>query len=179
MDERVSKDRASKHNDLRGECRRRVRSAPVCRTQHTIVTPGGVVQPMIAVAAWLRNVAGHVLVIRRARGRPAAGYWTPVTGTPRANESLADALVREVFEEVGLRVSVGDEVARHRLVGVDGELVWLCASLTQPEDALQACPDEVAEARWVTAQALMTLTPMFEVTRTTFLQLLHAQDVVE
>ncbi len=61
-----------------------------------------------AVAAVIRDEAGHVLLIRRGDGRG----WSLPGGFMEPGELLADSLVREVEEESGLEVEV------LRLVGV-------------------------------------------------------------
>jgi len=46
----------------------------------------------------------RVLLVERARA-PLAGQWSLPGGVVEAGERLEDALVREVFEETGLRVT--------------------------------------------------------------------------
>jgi ADP-ribose pyrophosphatase YjhB (NUDIX family) len=108
---------------------------------------------------------GKTLLVRRARGRPAEGYWTPVTGKPEAGESLPDAARREVFEEVGLPVTVEGEVHRCEAVGAPYELVWFLARCAEDPGALRLARDEVSEARWCSWEEATMLEPMFEVTR--------------
>jgi 8-oxo-dGTP pyrophosphatase MutT (NUDIX family) len=124
----------------------------------------------LAIAAVIRRDDGRFLLVRRADGRPAAGYWTPVTGRVEPGESLAQALEREVREEVGLRVVAGREL--HRCPTSDGRflLVWLEASIDEGEAArrLVLQPDEVAEAAWLLPQEAVLRAPMFEATRAFF-----------
>ena len=51
-----------------------------------------------------RRRAGRIelLVLRRARGRPFAGVWQPVTGRIRRGERPSRAATREVREETKL-----------------------------------------------------------------------------
>jgi 8-oxo-dGTP pyrophosphatase MutT (NUDIX family) len=46
----------------------------------------------------------RVLVIRRGPLVPWAGYWSPVSGKVEPDEGQGEAVVRELREEVGLRV---------------------------------------------------------------------------
>jgi 8-oxo-dGTP pyrophosphatase MutT (NUDIX family) len=56
------------------------------------------------------DVAGRVLMLRGCDpADPARPYWFTVGGGLEPGESVADAAVRELFEETGLRLSV-DEV---------------------------------------------------------------------
>ncbi|MBI5513249.1 MAG: NUDIX hydrolase [Deltaproteobacteria bacterium] len=111
------------------------------------------------------------LVIRRAEGITAGGYWTPVTGRPEAGEALVATARRECLEEVGLPVEVGEEVYRCHTADGRWLLHWLQATVPaeHPREAglptLTLEPREVAEARWLTASEARELTPMFPATR--------------
>ena len=60
----------------------------------------------IAVCALLRRSDGRYLLIRRADSLPGGGHWCPITGRLEAGEAHADAVAREVLEEVGLNVKL-------------------------------------------------------------------------
>jgi 8-oxo-dGTP diphosphatase len=50
---------------------------------------------------------GKLLMLKRAQGRRhAAGKWEPVSGFLREHEATECAVVREVFEETGLRTAI-------------------------------------------------------------------------
>lgn len=123
----------------------------------------------LAVAAALSRDDGRFLLVRRAAGRPAAGYWTPVTGRPEPGETLEEALAREVYEEVGLHVRVGREVYRCPTEGANFLLVWFEARPTpRPDAGVRLDTREVSEARWLTPREALALEPMFEATRAFF-----------
>ncbi|MBC9715241.1 NUDIX hydrolase [Streptomyces sp. TRM66268-LWL] len=103
---------------------------------------------------------GRVLVIRRGPGARAAGYWAPLSGTIEAGESQADALVREVREEVGLEVTPLAKVWECPTEDGSFLLHWWTASFDDTPLALD--PDEVSEARWVTAEEFAELHPTFD-----------------
>jgi 8-oxo-dGTP pyrophosphatase MutT (NUDIX family) len=119
----------------------------------------------LAVAVVIARNDGRVLLIKRGEGRPAAGYWTPVTGRPHPDESLEETARREVAEEVGLRIELGEEVHRCPAEGVPFDLVWLEARVLGDADALRLHPEEIADARWVTLADAARLEPMFAATR--------------
>lgn len=118
--------------------------------------------PTIAVGAiCVRN--GELLLIRR-RNDPARGRWSLPGGRVEAGELLADALVREVREETGLEISVGDlagilEVPRPG----DTHYVILDYFATVEGSVTPLAGDDATEARWVALGdvARMDLTPRF------------------
>ena len=64
------------------------------------------------VCAVNRDTDGRILLARRAPGQHLAGHWELPGGKVEPGESLKAALQRELLEELGLVVSVGEELAR-------------------------------------------------------------------
>ncbi|MBV8375988.1 MAG: NUDIX hydrolase [Verrucomicrobia bacterium] len=54
--------------------------------------------------AWAQDSESRVLLVRQTAGQK---LWTLPGGKVRPRESLEEALLREVFEETGLRVQAG------------------------------------------------------------------------
>ncbi len=92
------------------------------------------------------------------------GYWTPLSGRIEPGESQEEALVREVNEEIGLRVTPLTKVWQCSTDEGDFLLHWWTAELEGDQaalDQLVLAPDEVASARWVTPEEFLQLTPTF------------------
>jgi 8-oxo-dGTP diphosphatase len=62
--------------------------------------------PTIVVAAALFDADGHVLMQRRPAGKAHAGLWEFPGGKVEVGEAPAEALVRELREELGIVVGV-------------------------------------------------------------------------
>lgn len=99
------------------------------------------------------------VAIRRAAGTLRPGYWAPPSGRLEPGESEADAVQREVREELGLEVV--PVAPLWACPSDDGawQLAWWRARADG--DVLRPDPREVAAARWVTAAEFLALTPTF------------------
>jgi 8-oxo-dGTP diphosphatase len=123
-----------------------------------------VVLPDAIVAVVTRG--DEVLMIRRGATVPDPGVWAPISGKIEPRESQEDALVREVQEEVGLRVHPLRKVWEHESQRGTHLLHWWLAAYVDGE--LTLSPREVAEARWVTASEVARIEPAFTVDREFF-----------
>jgi 8-oxo-dGTP diphosphatase len=66
--------------------------------------------PLVGVGVVVLNNAGQVLLVKRERP-PRQGQWSLPGGLIDLGERLVDAARREVFEECGVEVQIGDLVA--------------------------------------------------------------------
>ena len=122
--------------------------------------PGKNSPPTLAVGAIVVHDDSLLMVLR---GRePNKGLWTVPGGRVEAGEYIADALKREVREETGIEIEVGD------LLGVlerRGEEHFVILDfLAQPlDDMAPRASDDAAEARWVPLREVAKLdcTPRF------------------
>jgi mutator protein MutT len=112
----------------------------------------------VGVAAVIAD-GGRVLLVRRARA-PAEGLWAFPGGRLEQGESLADGVRREVREECGLDVEVGELMDLVEVLEQQPDRLhhWVLAmyaarvrggSLTPGDDAL--------DARWVSLDELERL----------------------
>lgn len=101
----------------------------------------------VAVGAVVRH-EGRLLLIRRAKP-PQAGRWSLPGGRVEPGESLRDAVAREVYEEAGLVVDVGDQVGWVERIGEGHHYVILDFAATVTGATSLRAGDDAAEARWV------------------------------
>lgn len=66
--------------------------------------------PGVGAAVLLRDRRGDVLLVRRAPGSTRAGRWCIPCGYVDYGEDVREAAAREVAEETGLQVTVGEAV---------------------------------------------------------------------
>ncbi len=116
--------------------------------------------PHVAVGAIvLRDDA--LLMVRRARD-PGKGLWSLPGGRLETGEYLADAVRREVAEETGLSVTVGELVGIFEVVGDPHYVILDFFARAEGEIKPQASSD-VDEVRWVPLGEVASLesTPRF------------------
>jgi len=95
----------------------------------------------------------EVLLVRRGR-EPQKGLWAIPGGVLKVGETLEEAILREVREEVGLEVRVVErvEVVERILPDAKGELEYhyvLIDYLCEPAGGTLQAADDAAEAAWV------------------------------
>ena len=109
---------------------------------------------VLCVGGIVTDAAGRLLLIRRAHP-PEAGRWSLPGGRVEPGETVPEATRREVAEETGLDVEVGDEVGRVRRPAPDGRVFAIHDLRCRPRDpaATPRAGDDAADARWVDAAA--------------------------
>ena len=113
--------------------------------------------PIVGVGAIIRH-QDRLVLIRRDQ-EPARGYWTFPGGAVELGESLEDAVRREVLEETGLYVQLGDvaavidHVARDEVGAVRYHFVIVDYHARPVGGTLQPGSD-VSDARWATLEDL-------------------------
>jgi len=74
------------------------------------IDPGEILEPhlyVVAAVVWYRPGDGRMLIARRQQGTHLADYWELPGGKLEAGESPWQGLVRELQEEIGIRVTGG------------------------------------------------------------------------
>ena len=108
----------------------------------------------LVVAAAIVEDHGRYFVTRRQKGVHLEGLWEFPGGKTEPGESLADCLRRELKEELGAEVVIGEEVfaVTHHYPDRSVELHFLsCTFLNAPVPLLGQ------EVRWVPREELSSL----------------------
>jgi len=105
---------------------------------------------------------GHLLMVRRAQ-EPARGLWSVPGGKVERSEYLADALRREVREETGLEIDVGELAGFFEVIGDDDHYVIMDFLATYSGENEPRPGDDVDRVRWVPLDDITSLdcTPRF------------------
>ena len=110
--------------------------------------------PAVAVAVFIQDALGRVLLIRRAQD-PGAGKLAPPGGFIDLGERAEDAVHREVLEEVGLRLTdlrfLGSHPNEYLFAGVLYPVLdlFFTARLADPAATSgEVDPGEVDAATW-------------------------------
>jgi len=67
-------------------------------------------EPVDVVAGVITDARGRILLARRTEGRDLAGFWEFPGGKRESGETPEAALARELHEELGIHVDIGDAV---------------------------------------------------------------------
>lgn len=113
------------------------------------------IRPIAAVGAAVRR-DGQVLIVRRGKS-PGYGVWSMPGGAVELGEQMGEAAAREVREECGIEVAVGEPVGVHDAVTRDehGRILYHYAIVDFVADYLRGTltpNEELLAAAWVTPE---------------------------
>ncbi|MCK8614319.1 NUDIX hydrolase [Gordonia sp. C13] len=111
---------------------------------------------IVAVGAVLTDDDGRVLLIQR-RNPPQAGKWTVPGGKVEPGESIEAAVVREMVEETGLRVEVGELLWTVDIPGPDDVVFEVHDFAARVVSGMLCAGDDAADAGWFTPEQLAEL----------------------
>ena len=98
----------------------------------------------------------QLLMIRRGRG-PAQGQWSVPGGRVERGEALAEAVVRELWEETHVAGVCGELLGWVERISDEAHNVILDFAVVPLEDNDPVAGDDAAEATWVPLGAVADL----------------------
>lgn len=119
------------------------------------------IQPAEGVVAVIER-EGRLLAIQRAPGILAGGCWCLPGGGIEPGESPAEAVAREVREEVGLLVRPAREIWQWLRPDGGLRLYWWLVHLIDDTPEPVPLESEVSDLRWVTYGEFRRLHPILE-----------------
>ena len=103
----------------------------------------------LVVCVWVHDGKGNLFMTRRAPEKSFAGTWENSGGAAQAGESSIQAIVRELYEETGIRA----EAEEFELLGSDRDQIafydFYCLKKAFPLDQVKLLPGETDDAKWV------------------------------
>ena len=108
------------------------------------------------VGAVIKDDRGRLLLIKRGHA-PGAGLWSLPGGRIEPGETDTEALVREMREETGLVIKVGQLIGTVRRPAQDGAVLDIRDYAATVTGGSLRPGDDAADARWVDASELASL----------------------
>ncbi|MEO8875749.1 MAG: (deoxy)nucleoside triphosphate pyrophosphohydrolase [Polyangiaceae bacterium] len=114
----------------------------------------------VIVSAGVILEKGRVLLTQRKVGAHLEGLWEFPGGKVESGEDPRDALVRELREELGIAVTVGEavDVTFHRYDDADKSVLLIFFDATRTENSADPSALDVAAYRWAGVADLDALT---------------------
>lgn len=112
-------------------------------------------RPVVAVGAFVFDRDGRVLLVQRG-APPGAGLWTLPGGKLELDETLAQAVAREVREETGLVVEVGALACVVERIA-EGYHYVILDYLARVIGGALVAGDDARDARWASSDDLAAL----------------------
>ena len=104
----------------------------------------------LVACVWVHDGRGNILLTRRAPEMSAAGTWENSGGAVKAGETSLQGVVRELFEETGIRAKPEDfELLGSQLDG-NAHFDHYCLKADVPLEEIVLLPGETDGAQWVT-----------------------------
>ena len=104
----------------------------------------------MVVCVWVHDGEGKLLLTRRAPEKTFGGTWENSGGAAQAGETSLQAIVRELYEETGIRKS--EEDFEYLTTTYDTHLFFdhYCVQAKVPLEQIVLQPGETDGAKWVT-----------------------------
>jgi acetyl-CoA carboxylase carboxyl transferase subunit beta len=112
-----------------------------------------VTRRIVGVGAIVWDADDRLLLVQR-RHPPQAGRWTVPGGKLEPGETLSAAVTREVAEETGLRVDVGEKAWVVDIPADDDVVFEVHDFVAEVRAGTLRAGDDAADARWVSVAEL-------------------------
>ncbi|MGR9363649.1 NUDIX hydrolase (plasmid) [Rhizobium leguminosarum] len=114
-------------------------------------------QPILAASAVIQDSTGRFLLVQRANP-PEQGHWTLPGGRVDPGETLAEAAIREVYEETSVTIRVVRELGQLTVPDGKGGLYEIHDFLAELVSGEAIAGDDAADVGWFSPDELETMT---------------------
>ena len=106
----------------------------------------------LVVCVWVYDGKGNLLLTRRAPGKSFAGTWENTGGAAKMGESSRQAIVRELFEETGIRAE--EEEFEYLCSDRSRNFFYdfYCLKRETPVDQITLLPGETDGVQWASME---------------------------
>lgn len=104
----------------------------------------------LVVCVWVYDGKGNLLLTRRAPEKSFAGTWENSGGAVQAGETSLQGIVRELFEETGIRAREEDFELLDSGRDTNFFYDYYCIKRSTPLEEIVLLPGETDAAKWVT-----------------------------
>lgn len=119
----------------------------------------------LVVCVWVYDGKGNILLTRRAPGKSYAGTWENTGGAAKVGETSRQAIVRELFEETGIRA--GEEDFEYLCSDRSRNFFFdfYCLKNDTPLDEIRLLPGETDNAQWASMEKVRAMVRNGEICR--------------
>ena len=119
----------------------------------------------LVVCVWVIDGKGNILLTRRAPGKSFAGTWENSGGAAKAGETSRKAIVRELFEETGIRAEPQEfellDSDRDRHIHYD----FYCLKRQVSLEEIVLLPGETDDVQWASMEKIRRMIRSGEICR--------------
>lgn len=111
----------------------------------------------LVVCVWVYDGKGKLLLTKRAKEKSFPGTWENSGGAAKAGETSRQAIVRELFEETGIRAQESEFELLESVRDGNFHFDHYCICKDTPISQIVLLPGETEDAQWVTFQQVRDL----------------------
>ena len=129
----------------------------------------------LVVCVWVHDGRGNLLLTRRAPEKSFAGTWENSGGAAKAGETSRQAIVRELYEETGIRAE--EQEFEFLATARDKSMLYdhYCLERRIPLEEIVLLPGETDRAQWVTFSRVHEMIEAGEICAIIAEQFLHEE----
>ena len=130
----------------------------------------------LVVCVWVYDGKGNLLLTRRAPGKSFAGTWENSGGAAKAGEDSRTAIVRELFEETGIRARPDEFEFLRTTRDKNTFFDHYCLHRQTLIDEIKLLPGETDAAQWASFEKIHELIEQKQICKVIAKQFLEEEE---